>query len=246
MKNTSAVTCIAGTTSGALFDSTWTFTSPSTTGSSIDNIKIGPINYSLYLWGSLYGATNTSFLRKLGRDDSVFWTMTSPPHLAWTGFDVDYTETYLYAIINENPGGFMRFKVSDGKYYSSKVSSSFDNSAIKYKYSLTMSTSAQIVFFSAFDGQSTAYLWRWIDPNTKFTWISDTSSIPAGSIFFYSSSVLYIATLESSSFDLEFTKVDFFTRKCKYMEFKNNIWIRRSLFCICYLWFYFFNFIFNR
>ena len=103
--------------------------------------------FYLYLWGSLSGGASPSFLRKIGRDNSAVWGNTISTQLSWTGFDVDYTETYLYAIIGTTSGGIIRFKTVDGSYDTSKISASFDNSDTSTIYTVAASTTSQTVFF---------------------------------------------------------------------------------------------------
>ena len=208
MRYCACITCSSGSTSQALFTSTWQY-GPTIT-SAIKNLKIGPVSSNIiYEWGTLTGGTAPSFIRKLGRDNSNFFTNTYSTSISWIGgFDIDYTETYIYALLGSNPGGLIRFKTLDGSYDIAYTQISLTMSDTSAKYSLTLSSSSQMAFFSAADSSLNGYLWRWQDPNTSFDWIQYSSSSPPNSIAYASSSIVYILVLDSSM-NQQFIEVDF-------------------------------------
>ena len=208
IKRTTAVTCTAGTTSQALYTNTWTFSS--TTGSAVENIKLGSINSKIYLWGSLSGGASPSFITQSKRDDTVQWANTISTQLQWSGFGIDYTETYIYAVLGTSPGGIIRFKTIDGTFDTSRTTATFVNTDTLIKYSLSLSSSSQTVFFSVKDSGLTTYLWVWQDPNTNFNCAYDTNAGPSNSAYAFDLNVVYMAVPNTdTSFD--FRKLDFST-----------------------------------
>ena len=201
------ITCTSGSTSQALFTSTWQY-GPTIT-SAITNLKIGPVNSNIYEWGKLTGGTDPSFIRKLWRNNSNVFIRTYSTFISWIGgFDIDYTDTYIYALLGSNPGGLIRFKTLDGSYDIAYTQTSLTMSDTSAKYSLALSSSSQMAFFSAADSSLNGYLWKWQDPNTSFDWIQYSSSSPPNSIAYASSNIVYILVLDSN-YNPQFIEVDF-------------------------------------
>ena len=128
--------------------------------------------------------------------------------LHWFGFSLDYTQTYIYIILNSASGTVARFKTTDGSIDFVK-SCSLLNTGQNFDYAISMSPNSQIVFFSASDGTGYGYIWKGLDGSNNFDWAYYSGISPAETIVSVDSNVIYLIDYMITPENIEFRKLDF-------------------------------------
>ena len=166
-------------------------------------------NSKIYLWGEITSSGNTySFLRKIGIDLSQVWSTIVMDYLEWIGFSLDYTLTYIYVLLSSTTGTLLRFKAADGSIDFVKTSAS-STAESTLSYTIAMSPNSQTVFFTASDGSSNGYIWRWQDGSANFEWAFYNGINPANTITSADANVLFMLDTVIISKNVEFRRVDF-------------------------------------
>ena len=224
LKPNLSVTWISGTTSQAIFTSTFTY--GAYTNPMVNKMKYGSISSKLYLMGSINNAQYT-FFRKVGSDDTSVWTTLTQSQFESHSFDIDYTETYAYSLLGTSSTiTIARLLTSDGSIDFAKE---FSGASIQIAdfYALSWSSSSQTVFYSVADAiLFTLYLWRWQDGGTTSDCYQYNSNKPAIAITTIDSNVSYFASVSTPIGNLEFRKVDF-------SQTNINIWLSSITWSSC-------------
>ena len=138
----------------------WTTLQSENTGvlENIKNIILGRASSNIYMWGTVTGGSY-GFFRKVSIDNTAFWKNIITNYIFCTGFDVDYTETYGYAIYGASPGGVVKFDASTGGIISLISNSLIISIYTSVTYTIKTSFSSLTMYFSGCDTSFNGFLW---------------------------------------------------------------------------------------
>ena len=169
---------------------------------------LGRVSSNIYIWGTVTGGSY-GFFRKVGTDNTAFWKNIITNYIFCSGFDVDYTETYGYAIYGASLGGVVKFDASTGG-----IISLYSNSLIKtiyttVTYTIKTSFSSLTMYFSGCDNSFNGFLWSLQNGATDFNCYLYTGVFPSISILSADANVLYLITIKQGFRNYQFRKIDF-------------------------------------